>query len=144
MSVELTVRLREDRPGELSRVVEALGRAGVNLEGVAEQDGVVHLLVADVAGAKGALEAAGLAIESEREPLLVPLEDRPGTLAAITSKLAARGINLHHVYLATGLRIVIGVDDVAAAQRALSEAPTRTQSLPARPQSTQTLPTRKT
>ena len=144
MSTELSLSLSQDRPGELSKVVEAIARGGVNLEGIAEQDGIVHLLVAEAAPARAALEGAGLRVGLEREQLVAEVEDRPGALAEVTAKLAAAGINLHHVYVATGMRIVLGVEDLAAARQALGmaePAPNPTQSLPAR-QPTQTLPSR--
>ena len=50
MPRNLTVILH-DRPGELARLGEALGDAGVNLRGLAaftgEGNGVIHLLVED-------------------------------------------------------------------------------------------------
>jgi hypothetical protein len=48
----------EDRPGELARVGEALGDAGINIEGAMgfahEGRGFAHILVADAAGAPDA------------------------------------------------------------------------------------------
>ncbi|MGH2676870.1 MAG: ACT domain-containing protein, partial [Actinomycetota bacterium] len=59
MATALTVRI-EDRPGELARVGEALGDAGVNVDGfcgtTAGGQGEIHLLVEDAASARSALE----------------------------------------------------------------------------------------
>src|SRR5205814_1703393 len=57
---DLTVQL-EDRPGTLAELGEALGNAGINIEGIAGfavpgAGGLVHLLVEDGAAARAALE----------------------------------------------------------------------------------------
>jgi len=44
MGRDLTLRLTADRPGELGRVVQTLSTSGVNIEGIAEIEGVVHVL----------------------------------------------------------------------------------------------------
>jgi hypothetical protein len=111
MSRDLTVRLNEDRPGAFSAVAEALGGAGVNIEGVTEMEGVVHVLVPDAAAAKRALESTGLRVEAEADPVIVKLEDRPGELAGLTKRLAAAGVSLRVVYLATDTRVVFVADD---------------------------------
>ncbi len=71
MAKDLTVLLRENRPGEFARAAEALGKARVNIEGVTEIEGTVHLLVEDAAAARKALESAGLKVQAEREVLVV-------------------------------------------------------------------------
>src|SRR2546430_1303715 len=58
MGRDLTVRLAADRPGELAGVVQALSRSGVNIEGIAEIDGVVHVLARDPSAARASLRAA--------------------------------------------------------------------------------------
>jgi len=124
MAKDLTVLLRENRPGEFARAAEALGKARVNIEGVTEIEGTVHLLVEDAAARK-ALESAGLKVQAEREVLVVDVHDRPGELATITRKIADAGVNLDVLYMATNTRVVISADDVTKARRALA-AVTRT------------------
>ena len=119
MARDLTVRLTEDRPGELARVVHALSRAGVNLEGLAEVDGIVHVLARDPRAARQALRANGFAIDSELEVVVVPMPDRPGEVSMILQRLAEAGVNVRFVYLATDTRVVFGTDDITAARRAL-------------------------
>ncbi len=119
MPTDLTVTLAEDRPGALSAAAEALGRAGVNIDGVAMIEGVAHLLVEDAGGARQALESGGLSVGQAQEVLLAQPADRPGALAGITSALAEAGVNLRFLYLGTGTRIVIGADDLERARSAL-------------------------
>jgi len=119
---DLTVRLTEDRPGALAGVVQALSRSGVNVEGIAEIEGVVHVLARDPGAARSALRARGYQIERELEVLVMPMTDRPGELTMIIQRLAEASVNLRFVYLATSTRVVIGTDDVMRARAAL-EAP---------------------
>jgi hypothetical protein len=116
---DLTVRLIEDRPGELSRVVQALSSAGVNIEGLAEVEGVVHILARDPRTARQALRAGGFAIDAELEVLIVPMPDRQGEVSMIMQRLADAGVNVRFVYLATDTRVVIGTDDITQARKAL-------------------------
>ncbi len=122
MARDLTVRLTEDRPGELAGVVQALSRSGINIEGLAEIEGVVHVLAQDANAVRTALRAAGYAIEAEREVVVSSLPDRPGELAMIMRQLADADVNVRFVYLATDTRVVIGADDVMKARRALESA----------------------
>jgi hypothetical protein len=116
---DLSVRLTADRPGELARVVQALSRAGVNIEGVAEVEGVVHVLARDPSAARAALRSGGYTIDGEVEVLVLPMTDRPGELAMITQRLADASVNVRFVYLATETRVVIGVDDITQARKVL-------------------------
>jgi len=115
----LTVRLAADRPGELAAVVQTLSRAGVNIEGLAEVEGVVHVLARDPGAARSALRAAGYTIDGELEVLVIPMTDRPGELSMIMQRLADASVNVRFVYLATETRVVIGVDDITQARRVL-------------------------
>lgn len=125
MLTDILVSL-QDRPGELARVGEALGNAGINIEGAMgfahEGRGFAHILVEDAAGARRALEAEGLKVEGETEPLIMDMGadvDRPGSLGEKARRAADAGINLRFMYVATGNRAVIGVDDPGAARQAL-------------------------
>ena len=122
MAKDITIVL-EDRPGTLADLGEALGTAGINIDGMCgfpcEGKGVIHVLVDDAAGARHAIEAIGLEVSSEREILLFEAEDRPGMLGEISRKLADSGVNVDLIYKATQSMLVIGVDDLAKAQAAL-------------------------
>jgi hypothetical protein len=119
---DLQIRLTNDRPGELAGVVDALSQAGVNIDGLAEVDGVVHVLARDPGAARAALRAGGYKIEDELEVLIVPMPDRQGELSMITRRLADASVNVRFVYLATETRVVIGVDDISQARRLLDSS----------------------
>jgi hypothetical protein len=125
MSTDLTVIL-EHRPGELARLGEVIGEAGVNIGGLAaftgEGRGVVHVLLDDaaVASCRAALERAGMGIADEREVLVVEIEDRPGTLGELSRQLADANVNVDLAYTTFGgVRIVIATDDLESARAAL-------------------------
>ena len=123
MARDLTVRLAEDRPGALAGLVQALSRSGVNIEGLAEIDGVVHVLARDPSAARSALRSGGYEIEGELEVLLLPMTDRPGELSMTLRRLAEAGVNVRFAYLATETRVVIGAEDITQARRALEPTP---------------------
>ena len=131
MLKDLKVTL-ENRPGTLADLSEVLGKAGVNIEGIAgftrEVKGsedrefvthVAHILVDDATPAKRALINAGIKIEDEREALVIDIRDRPGELAMVTRRLSEAGINIEFFYSATRTRMVLGVTEPAKALRLL-------------------------
>jgi len=122
MGRDLTVRLTADRPGEVAKVAQTLSNAGVNIEGIAEIEGVVHVLARDPSRAKSALRAGGYTIDNELEVLVLPMTDRPGELSMIMQRLADASVNLRFLYLATGTRVVIGADDITRARAVLDSS----------------------
>lgn len=122
MATNLTIILK-DRPGTLADVAEALGKAGVNIDGncgfPCEGVGVFNILVEDTATARKAIEGAGFEVRDERPVLVLEVEDRPGELGKIARRIAEAGVNVDLVYLATRSRIVIGADDLEKARAAV-------------------------
>lgn len=121
VATDLAVTLPEDRPGMLARAVNAVSTAGLNLEGHAEMEGVVHVLTTDADAARGALEAAGFRVVREQQVVLVPVEDRPGSAANIFRRIADAKVNIRFSYLATRNRLVIAADELGDLVAALSD-----------------------
>jgi len=122
---DLTVILH-DRPGELARLGEVTGAAGVNIRGLAaftgEGHGVIHLLVDDdtVARATEELNRADLGVADAREVLVVDIADQPGSLGELARELAAANVNIDLAYTTFGgIKLVIATDDLEAARAAL-------------------------
>lgn len=114
----------DDEPGELARLGQVLGEAGVNIEGFCATttgggQSEIHVLVEDAAGAFEALERAGIEIVADEEVAVVPVADRPGELGRISRRLGDAGVNIRLAYLATGTRLVFAADDLAKAKIAL-------------------------
>ena len=122
MMKDLTVIL-EDRPGTLADMAEALGRAGVNIEGgcgfPSEGKGVAHVLVEDAAAARRALEEVGIEVRGERQILLLEVEDRLGALGEVSRRISDAGVDIDLIYMATNSRLVVGVDDLDKARAAV-------------------------
>jgi hypothetical protein len=126
MSTDLGVQVA-DSPGGLADVGEALGNAGVNIEGLCGiglgDRGVIHVLVEDGGAARAALEGAGITVESEAEALVSELPadqvDTPGVMGRMARAVAEAGVNMRAVYLATNNRAVAVTDDNDKARAAL-------------------------
>jgi hypothetical protein len=112
---DLTIRL-EDRPGALASLGEALGRAGVSIEGggafAVDGSGVAHFLVADAAAARRVLGAAGIEVAADREVLIQRLDQqRPGELGHICRRMADAGVNIEVLYSDHQNQLILVVDD---------------------------------
>jgi len=118
---DLTIEL-DEKVGSVASAAEALGKGGVNIEGicgfVSGGKGVGHVLVADTGKAREALQTAGARVTGEQDALVLEIEDRPGALGKLTRKIADAGVNLNAVYLATKTRVVIGARDIEKARAA--------------------------
>jgi hypothetical protein len=125
---DITLRLA-DRPGALAELGEALGRAGVSIEGGgAFADGgrgLAHFLVADAAAARRALAGTGIEVVAEREVLVQRLDqEQPGQLGRICRRMAEAAVNIEVLYSDHQNRLVLVVDDLERG-RQVSEAWTR-------------------
>ena len=125
MAKDLTVVL-QDRPGELARLGQATGEAGVNIRGLAaftgEGRGIIQLLFDDdqAATARRALEDAGMGVADEREVLVIDVEDRPGTLGELARRLGEASVNIELAYTTFGgVKLVIATDDLESARAEL-------------------------
>ena len=119
----------DNRPGALAEMGDALGRAGVSVEGggafVVNGQGVAHLLFADGEAARNALEAAGIRVLEEREVVVQRLNQaQPGQLGKITRLMAEAGVNIEVLYSDHDHQLILVVDDLEKG-RAVSAAWTR-------------------
>jgi hypothetical protein len=111
----------ENRPGALAEMGEALGRAGVSIEGggawVAGGEGVAHFLFKDGAAAREALEAAGIRVLQERDVIVQRLKQGvPGQLGKLTRRMAEAGVNIEVLYSDHDHQLILVVDDPARAR----------------------------
>ncbi len=122
MATDLTVRLI-NRPGTLAQASDALGRAGVNIEGacgfICGDQAVYHVLVEDLERARRALIDSGFEIQDERQVAMTPVENRPGAAAALLRRVADAGLNVDLIYTTGDGRLVLGGDDAPGLRRAL-------------------------
>ena len=78
LAADLAVTLPEDRPGMLSKALNAVSSAGLNLEGHAEMEGVVHVLTTDPCGERAMPSKAGFPRRSRAAGGARPGRGSPG------------------------------------------------------------------
>ena len=126
MATDLTVIL-DDRAGQLANRGEALGDAGVTIEGISATTsdgiGIVHVLVDNAMVAQNALILADIKVEGEADAVVIDLTaeeaGKPGTLGRLAGKVSMAGINVSVAYLATHDRVVLVTNDNERAREAL-------------------------
>ncbi len=121
---DLTIRL-ENRPGALAEMGEALGSAGVSVEGggafVFDGRGIAHFLFEDGDAARNAVEAKGIEVVADREVLIQKLrQDEPGQLGKISRLMAEAGVNIEVIYSDHQNQLILVVDEFEKG-RAVSE-----------------------
>ncbi|MGH7493021.1 MAG: amino acid-binding ACT domain-containing protein [bacterium] len=121
---DLAIRL-ENRPGALAEMGEALGSAGVSIEGgggfVVDGKGFAHFLFEDATSARKVLEKNGIAVLADREVLVQRLnQNQPGQLGKISRLMADAGVNIEVVYSDHQNQLILVVDDFEKG-RAVSE-----------------------
>jgi hypothetical protein len=112
---DLSIAL-QNRPGALAEMGEALGRAGVSVEGggvfVANGVGVAHFLVHDGEAARAALESAGIVVLAVQDVLVLKLrQSEPGQLGKVARRMADAGVNIEVQYSDHDHQLILVVDD---------------------------------
>ena len=111
LAADLAVTLEEDRPGMLSKAITCVSAAGINIDGYAEMNGVVHVLALDLPATRQCLKDGGFRVVQEQQVVLVPVADEPGAAAKVFQRIADAHINVRYSYLATRNRLVIASDN---------------------------------
>ena len=118
---DLAIEL-DNRPGALAEMGEALGRAGVSIEGggawVVDGRGIAHFLFGDGNAARAALEQAGIRVLAERDVVVQQLKQAvPGQLGQLTRRMAEAGVNIEVLYSDHDHQLILVVDDVEKGRR---------------------------
>ena len=128
MTRQFVIQL-ENRPGELAHVARALGARGIDIEHIScAGTGTIacaFMTTGEDTATRDVLKGLGHDF-IEGETIVVDVEDRPGGLAEIVTKLADAGVNILGV-LEVGRRegikeMALAVDDVAKAKTVISAA----------------------
>lgn len=119
VAADLAVALDSDRPGALAKALTCVSTAGINIDGYAEMNGMVHILALDLAATRDCLVKAGFKELQKQDVVVVPVEDEPGAAAGVFQRIANAHINVRYTYLATGNRLVISAADPQAVIAAL-------------------------
>lgn len=126
-TTDMVIELENDEPGALAHVATALSDAGINIAAATYlgvgQKAELHILVPHPEAVHHVLAVVhSVSITREREVVVVQCDDHPGELAELAGKIAAAGVNIDLVYVATGSRVVFGSDDVEGLRAALTGA----------------------
>ena len=122
---DLAIRL-ENRPRAIAEMGEALGKAGVSVEGgggfVFDGKAIAHFLFEDASAARQALEENGIEVLEDREVLVQKLnQEQPGQLGKISRLMAEAGVNIEVIYSDHQNQLILVVDDLEKG-RAVSNA----------------------
>jgi hypothetical protein len=94
----------DNRPGTLARVCDALAESKVNIYAITTSDtvdhSVVRMVVSNTRKALLLFEERGTLVV-ETEVLMIEGDNKPGSLAKISQKLADANINIEYCYCAT-------------------------------------------
>ncbi|HEV8592402.1 MAG TPA: hypothetical protein VGQ55_09895, partial [Pyrinomonadaceae bacterium] len=112
---DVAIRL-ENKPGELAKMGETLGVAGVSVEGgggwVVDGRGHMHFLFKHGEAAKRALEAVGIEVLAVREVLVQKLKQAvPGQLGMIARRMSDAGVNIEVIYSDHDNQLCLVVDN---------------------------------
>ena len=121
-----------NKPGRLADILTALGKNKVNFRALAVMDsgerGTVRFVPDDFDAAVFVLGQSNIRYDAA-DVLLVEIPNKAGGFRKICEKLAAEHLNIDYAYcsfngggkLAGGVMAVVKVNDLAKAQRVLSE-----------------------
>lgn len=122
---ELTIHCRH-QAGELSRVLDAVAKAGVNVLAFCgyghDKDATILLVPNDETKASAALKKAGFTFET-KPAVVVTTSSGPGEGAKLAQRLASASINIEYAYASTSGQgdstAVFSVTDVEKALRVI-------------------------
>lgn len=117
-----------NRPGELARLTETISARGINITGftgaACGDAASVCLITNDEAATRRALDDAAYTVR-EHELVMATIEDRPGSLADASRRLATVGVNVEVAMPmgteSRGVHIAFATDDAAKARAALGD-----------------------
>lgn len=110
-----------NRPGELAKVGEILGQAGVSIEGggmfVVEEKGIANFLVCDGFAGRSALESGGIFVLREDDVVLLRLDqEENGQLGKLLRRMADSGVNVLTQYSDHDHQLVLVLDNKQTGQ----------------------------
>jgi hypothetical protein len=116
----------ENRPGTLGELLGFLAKEKINIEAIGLFQDIAKISVSDIDRARKALLMHKYEVET-RDVLRLELDNKPGTFAFVTSRLANAGLNIDYCYGTVGkgqrtAAVIIDVPDIDRAMSALEGA----------------------
>jgi len=109
----------ENKPSMLGNLCSQLAENGVNIESIGVFHDTAKLIVSNLNKALKILSRLNY-ITEQRDVLKIDLENKPGALAELTSKLGDEGINIEYCYgtlsrKGTEVSVIMDVSNIDAA-----------------------------
>jgi len=130
MSVIQISVFMEDKTGKIASISKLIGDSNVNIFGfdiadTSEGYGIFRLVTSDPEKSAEVLAQKGYTV-SKNEVLCIFLENKPGQLSKALSVLADNGISIEYIYAIVESLIVMKVDSMQSARKALEGTGIRT------------------
>ncbi len=118
-----------NRPGELGKLAQVLGKEDVNILGIGavghDGVGIAHIVTDDPEATETTLQASGYTMDI-RKALLVDVPNEPGALGRAANVLGAAGVNIEASYVTVGgtggaVRLALSCEDAEAGEAALAD-----------------------
>ena len=115
----------ENRPSTLGELCSHLAEEGINIEAIGVFHDTAKIYVNNVSKAQKLLNKLNYTTEL-RDVIKVDLENRPGALAELTTKLGNKGINIEYCYGTLSKKgdwasVILDVSDIDRAIKILEE-----------------------
>jgi hypothetical protein len=115
----------ENQPSTLGDLCSHLAENDINIEAIGVFQDTAKLYMKNISKAVKVLTKLNYEIET-RDVLKVDMEDRPGAMAEVASKLGNKGINIEYCYGALAKKgkfasIIMDVSDIDRAERILKQ-----------------------
>ena len=115
----------ENKPSTLGDMCSHLAENGINIEAIGVFQDTAKLLVKNVNKAMKILSSLDYTTEV-RDVLLVQLENRPGALSEMATKLGNKGVNIEYCYGTLSKKknsnaVIVDVSDIDKAEKILSD-----------------------
>jgi hypothetical protein len=115
----------ENKPSTLGDMCSHLAENGINIEAIGVFQDTAKLYVKNVTKAQKILSKLNYVTEL-RDVLRVDLENRPGALAEMTTKLGNKGVNIEYCYgtlskKGDAVSVILDVSDIDKAIELLKE-----------------------
>ncbi len=117
----------ENKPGKLAEILSELTAHNINIRALSMADtekyGILRMIVDDTNKAEDVLRASGVIVKNT-PVITIDIDDTPGGLDAVISKLSASGVSVEYLYAflakdAPHAKVVLKVNDTAKAEEVL-------------------------
>ena len=113
----------ENKSGRLNQLLRVLAENNINITALSIADtgeyGITRIIVKEHEKALAAIKQSGMTASST-DVIALEVDDKPGTLFEASDLLAANGVNVEYLYMATPVKentalIIVKIENIATA-----------------------------